>query len=299
MQTPAPQSNSYESLEQFYREAYAPAIQEARPVSRLGASMIRAVQGAGDWSDAATPDLVIGAPTTLLAPATLDMGGGRFTMCDAIPNAFVMAPPGFANTAIVDGPHAIQFLALPYSRLLAFAGDDSGLPPDGDFGLLHRGYHIRPDARRLLARLWDGTRNGSPGGSLWADGMLLQLAGLLLHLRDGYQKGFRGGLAAWQVRRAFEMMSERLAEDVGLDELAKAVDLSASHFSRSFKVSVGMAPYRWLAERRIEQAKLLLADNNLGLTEIAQSVGFGGQSAFGAAFKRITGLTPSEYRRLL
>lgn len=299
MQPAAPQSRTYESLEQFYREIYAPVIQEVRPAGRLGASMIQAVQGAGDWSDAATADLVIGVPTNLHAPATLNMGGGRFTFRGSVPNAFVIAPPGFATTVLVDGPHAIKILALSYSRLLAFAGEDAGLPPDGDFGALHRGYHVSADIHHLLDRLWVGTRDGSLGGSLWADGMLLQIAGLLLRLRDGHQNGFCGGLAAWQVRRAIELMNARLTEDVGLDELANAVGLSVSHFSRSFKVSVGVAPHRWLAERRIERAKLLLSESGLGLTEIAQSVGFGGQSAFGAAFKRVTGLTPSEYRRLL
>ena len=261
--------------------------------------MIRAVQGAGDWSDAATPDLVIGSPTKLASTATLDMGDGRFTMRYAPGNVFTVTPPGFAATAKVDGPHEVQILAVPYAKLLTFAGDTAGLPSDGDFGRLHRGYHVNSEIRQLLNRLWNGTRHGAPGGSLWADGILLQLAGLLLRLSDRKSMDFRGGLAEWQVQRVFEVMNERLAENIGLDELAHTVGLSASHFSRSFNVSVGVPPYRWLTERRIERAKQLLANRDLGLTEIALSVGFGGQSAFGAAFKRIAGLTPSEYRRLL
>lgn len=293
------QSRRYEGLEHLYREVYAPSLKEVRPAGRLGASMLRVVQGAGDWSGAATQDLVIGVTTVLQAPATVDLGGGKFSMRGFVPNAFTTMPPGFSNSVLVEGPHAVQILALPYPKLLAFAGEDAGLPSDGDFGVLHRGYNISSDVVNLLNRLWVGTRDSSVSGRLWADGLILEIAASLLHLRNRNEKNFRGGLATWQVARVLELMDAQLSEDVGLEELAHAVGLSTAHFSRAFKVSVGIAPHRWFTQRRIERAKSLLSDRSLGLTEIAQSVGFGGQSAFGVAFKRLTGLTPSEYRRLL
>lgn len=53
----------------------------------------------------------------------------------------------------------------------------------------------------------------------------------------------------------------------------------------------------WLAERRIARAKALLANPNLSLIDIAQMVGYSGQSTFGEAFRRATGVTPGRYRR--
>ncbi|MBX7481609.1 helix-turn-helix transcriptional regulator [Qipengyuania qiaonensis] len=292
-------SPEYEGLQSFYEDVYAPALREVRSAGRTGAVMLHAEQEAGDWSDAATPDLAIGVPVGLHAPASLDMGAGRFFIRGSSPEGFVMTPPHSATRIFVDGPHTIRVLAVPYTALLELAGPGAALPADGDFGRLHATHNESREVRRLLDLLWTEGAAGSPAGSLWADGALLQLAATLLRLSTGQPRTHRGGLAPWQVRRALEFMDAKLDGDPGLTDLANEVGLSPSHFGRAFKSSVGVTPQRWLAERRMDRAKELLADRSLGLTEIAQCVGFAGQSAFGAAFKRITDLTPSDYRRLL
>jgi AraC family transcriptional regulator len=109
----------------------------------------------------------------------------------------------------------------------------------------------------------------------------------------------RGGLAGWQQRRVMDFMEEHLAEDISLNVLADLVRLSPYHFLRSFKRSFGEPPHRYWAGRRIESAKALLANPRTSITEIAFDVGFSGTSAFSAAFHRITGQTPTDYRRSL
>jgi AraC family transcriptional regulator len=92
-------------------------------------------------------------------------------------------------------------------------------------------------------------------------------------------------------------MEEHLAENITLEEMADLVQLSPYHFLRSFKQSFGEPPHRYWTRRRIERAKALLADPRAPITEIAFDVGYGGTSAFSASFRRLTGLTPTEYRR--
>jgi AraC family transcriptional regulator len=60
-----------------------------------------------------------------------------------------------------------------------------------------------------------------------------------------------------------------------------------------------MPPHRYHANRRIERAKQLLANRELTVTTIAFDVGFSDTSTFSAAFHRLTGQTPSLYRRNL
>ncbi len=60
---------------------------------------------------------------------------------------------------------------------------------------------------------------------------------------------------------------------------------------------VDLPHWRWLAERRIERAKELLADIRLSLTDVAQTLGYSGQTTFGEAIRRATGMTPGRYRR--
>jgi AraC family transcriptional regulator len=109
----------------------------------------------------------------------------------------------------------------------------------------------------------------------------------------------RGGLAPWQQKRVAAYIEERLAYDIPLATLAELARLSPYHFSRSFKHSFGLPPHRYHANRRIERAKQLLANREPSITKIALDVGFSETSTFSAAFHRLTGQTPSRYRRNL
>jgi AraC family transcriptional regulator len=109
----------------------------------------------------------------------------------------------------------------------------------------------------------------------------------------------RGGLACWQQKRVAAYIEEHVADDIPLATLAELARLSPYHFCRSFKHSFGMPPHRYHAHRRIERAKQLLVDRDLSVTAIALDVGFSETSTFTAAFHRLTGQTPSRYRRSL
>lgn len=107
----------------------------------------------------------------------------------------------------------------------------------------------------------------------------------------------RGGLAPGHLRRVCEYIDAHLGEQVDLRTLAGQCGLSTPHFCTSFARSTGLPPHRWLTWRRIERSKLLMRSPSLGLTEIAQTVGFSGQGSFGAAFRRLTGVSPGAWRR--
>ena len=109
----------------------------------------------------------------------------------------------------------------------------------------------------------------------------------------------RGGLAPWQQKRVAAYIEEHVADDIPLATLAELARLSPCHFSRSFKHSFGTPPHRYHASRRIERAKQLLGDPKRSVTAIALEIGFSETSTFTAAFRRLTGQTPSRYRRSL
>jgi AraC family transcriptional regulator len=108
-----------------------------------------------------------------------------------------------------------------------------------------------------------------------------------------------GGLAGWQQKRLNEYISEHLAHEISLIDLANIAQLSPFHFARAFKRSFGDPPHRYLRHRRIEFAKRLLESSTTSVAEIAQAVGFVDPASFTAAFRHSVGTTPTAYRRVL
>ena len=109
----------------------------------------------------------------------------------------------------------------------------------------------------------------------------------------------RGGLAAWQQRIVTSYIEEHLAEQIPLAALARLVRLSTFYFCRAFKQSFGVPPHRYHIARRIEQAKLMLIGRRHSVTEIGLILGFSETSSFTAAFRKVTGQTPTCYQRSL
>ncbi len=97
----------------------------------------------------------------------------------------------------------------------------------------------------------------------------------------------------------FEYIEENLGGNISLDELAALVNLSPSRFSHAFKVAYGVAPYRYILERRIEKAKALLCNSVATIAAISEDVGFSSQGRFSRVFTQYTGTTPSAYRMSL
>jgi len=107
----------------------------------------------------------------------------------------------------------------------------------------------------------------------------------------------RGGLASWQKRVVASYIEEHLSEQVSLVRLAGLAHLSQHHFCRAFKQSFGLAPHQYHVQRRIERAKVLLAEGAASVTDVGLTLGYAQTSSFSVAFRKTTGWTPSEYRR--
>jgi len=159
------------------------------------------------------------------------------------------------------------------------------------------------------AGLWDTAvklksqvEHGGTANRLYAEALSIVLAHELVRLHNGVAPAEpmrRGGLAGWQKNRVVEYIEENLAEPISLASLAELAQLSPFHFSRAFKQSFGLPPHRYHTARRIDLAKVLLAKPDLSVTDIALRIGYSETSSFTAVFRKLTGRTPTDYRRSL
>jgi AraC family transcriptional regulator len=99
-----------------------------------------------------------------------------------------------------------------------------------------------------------------------------------------------------RIRKAIDFIHANLSWNITLEELAEETGLSPGYLVAAFKQAMGRPPHRYLLEQRVERAKVLLADPNQVITQIALDVGFSSQSHLTTVFRRLTGLTPNAYR---
>ena len=100
------------------------------------------------------------------------------------------------------------------------------------------------------------------------------------------------------VAKAAGFMEHEYGRDISLSEIACAAGLSEQHFCRVFRKVTGMTPMDFLTRKRIAEAKALLDDTDMPISDISSAVGFSGRSYFTSVFRKYEGFSPSDYRRL-
>lgn len=107
----------------------------------------------------------------------------------------------------------------------------------------------------------------------------------------------KGGLAVRQEKLVRDYIESRLSDDLSLTELAKLAGLTRFHFARAFKVVTGLPPHRFVLDRRIERARILLTTTDLDLRTIAEEVGLGSAAQLTRTFRKYTGIPAGAFRK--
>ena len=148
----------------------------------------------------------------------------------------------------------------------------------------------------LAAMPWDG-----PDALLRANEVTHEtLSHLLLsQSMPKRQQRVRGGLAPAVRRRLADFIEANLARQISLGMLAELACMSEYHLARMFRISFGMPPSAWVAERRIEHARRLLKTTAQPLQQIADACGYADLSHFSHRFRDSVGAPPSRYRSVV
>ena len=169
-----------------------------------------------------------------------------------------------------------------------------------------KGLHARQFGRRDLvmygfAQTLAGAMARPGGGSaMFCEYIALAFFSYIVHAYGDLpiRRFVRGGLAPWQLRRAYEFIDANLSGDLSISDVAQQCGLSSSYFTRAFRRESGLPPHRWLMKRRMQRAKELLREPGLRLAEIAQMCGFADQSHFTRVFSQSENCSPGRWRRL-
>lgn len=99
------------------------------------------------------------------------------------------------------------------------------------------------------------------------------------------------------AQKGVEYIARHYSYPITVDMVAGYVGISRSHLYRAFQLHTGVSPKEYLSEFRIRQACSLLKHSELSVTSIATSVGFDNNMYFSKAFRKVKGMSPTEYAK--
>lgn len=213
------------------------------------------------------------------------------------PGVVIIIPEGSSSRWDIPKPVDVVQLYLPHTSLMRVADEAEIAAP---INLLERTALPDPITSRLLLSAADCVVGNEALDTLFRQQLIDLLATRLLAAHTGAPASIepiKGGLAPKTLLRALERLRSDCDADVSLAALATEAGLSRFHFCRAFKESTGLSPHAWLRQHRLDQAKNMLRGTDASVMSIATALGYTSQTAFAAGFRKLTGETPSDWRR--
>ncbi|MFD5654037.1 helix-turn-helix transcriptional regulator [Streptomyces sp. NPDC127039] len=267
---------------------------------RLGHAVVeRAVEPASGVGDGVLPP--VGPSRHVLVVHTGRSSGLRWSADGAArrerfhAGEALVNPAGWASRPSWQDEVELLLLALEPGWPEKLAAEDGVA---GRFELEPRFYLTDLLLKMLVERLVaEFERPGVPDG-LYAESLVQAAAAVIMRVCGG--AGSRdvreGGLPQRRLAEVLDFIHANLPSRMGLEDLAGVAGVSASHFTRAFRASVGEPPRQYVMRRRLERARRSLLTTNRSIAEIAAEHGFADQSHLTRMMRRHTGTTPGLLR---
>ncbi len=173
----------------------------------------------------------------------------------------------------------------------------------------NEGTHLLHTQQRMLELLWItsgvlneiGVENTAPFYSVQTTDyrQLRMETRQLLELMKKSSETHRNHLEADTIQQVKQYIMDHSHQDISLDTLARKVGLSPIYISKMFKEKQGINYIDFLTECRLEKAKRLMKDSEKSIKEITYEVGYHDPNYFSKVFKKMTNVSPKEYRKSL
>ncbi|MHA6619949.1 helix-turn-helix domain-containing protein [Pseudonocardia sp. DLS-67] len=201
-----------------------------------------------------------------------------------------LLPP--ARAALIEADLAIQ-VSIPRPATTASVLFDTGFAPPPPAPLTV--FDLSPLARSLVAECGSWGDSDQPL-TAYAETLFAALAAVTWRLSEQPSPAVVPVGRSPELRRALRLTEERLDREVRFEELAQTVGLAPRSLARRFSEETGMTWRAALRRMRLLRAIEELAAGDTPVTKIAFMVGYTSLSAFNAAFRELTGRTPTDYR---
>jgi AraC family transcriptional regulator len=239
------------------------------------------------------PALPLALLVVHLGGARVSGGGRRGTAGVYLPSFALFLPAGHASEWTLEGAVDVAGVYLPtelgerFARIARRSGPGDGAVPFTD---------------RLVSALSQQIVDGLGSGATADARYLADLGRLLVRQTERVLAGRAGQriVPPWiqlgRLKVVLEHIDRNLGGDLSNAALARQAGVGTSYFRRLFTQALGHSPNRYVQGRRLDRARVLLAETNLPLARIAGECGFGSQSYLTTSFKARHGVTPARFR---
>lgn len=225
---------------------------------------------------------------------------GSYLGSDAPPEVLgqiLFVPPGHTlRSGCAVGTQRSMHCMLAASMIDGIIGDR----PHWDQRALKEGLKLNcRNVEWLLMRIYHEVRDGGFATETLVEGLMQAVCVELIRhfdLADSREHGRFGGLPAWRMRQIRERI-HALEKPPNIAELANLCGFTVRHLSRAFREETGQSIGKYIEDATLERARGLLTNTHLPIGEIAAQLGFASSTSFASAFRRVTGLRPSDIRR--
>lgn len=229
----------------------------------------------------------------------LQARGGRTVVRRVRSGDATISPHGEPKRFQHAGENLVLLLRVAPTFVQEVAGDEYGLDPVR-FELRESFGAQNPELVAIGKRLLAGLEAEGQPGRMQAEALAIELAlHLLRHQSTAAipERKAASRLSPRKLKRVLDYIDAHLRDDMALADLAGLLAMSPGHFARLFRQTTGLPPHRFVLERRVERAKVLLIETDVPITDIAQQVGCASHSHLSVLFHRETGVTPRDFRR--
>lgn len=141
----------------------------------------------------------------------------------------------------------------------------------------------------------------SYGGSsqLMVDSISIQIAAIILRELESNINTAKVSAPSCDcyIKNAMDLMNVFFSSNLSIEDMCRTVHVTPFHFIRLFKEKTGMTPHEYLLNVRINNAMDIIKKYEYPISEVAKMCGFVNAGHFSSVFKRMTGISPSEFRK--
>ncbi|MBU2869855.1 AraC family transcriptional regulator [Colwellia sp. E2M01] len=159
--------------------------------------------------------------------------------------------------------------------------------------------HRDPLLTATMTAIWKDAETNGLTSAFFEHGLMVIINQLSNYRKAAHEQSRTvKSLSTSMLNQSFDYIESKLDSNLKVSAVANEVGIDIRSFTRAFRAATGYAPFEYLTMRRMEVAKNLLNKGHT-ITDIAILVGYSNPSKFSAAFRRVNGMSPTQWRALL